>query len=550
MNNEFERVSPGVLDPRTRRYLLPSRIVWQTEGKARPLGSKGLLEDGGVSCHLNYKDDVPGLLLDFGREIHGGVQLTNGITPSHAPVAVRVRFGESVAEAMGEPNQDHAIHNQTVLVPWYGSAEVGNTGFRYVRLDLVEPGSQLVLEGIRAVFLNRDLEYKGAFRCNDERLNRIWDVGAYTVHLCMQDMLWDGIKRDRLVWIGDMHPETMVVNTVFGECDVVPKSLDYVRDDTPLPRWMNGISSYSIWWVRIQRCWYLYHGNRAYLEAQRDYLKGLLRQLLAQIGDGGREQMGKGRFLDWPSSEDGAAIHAGLQALLTLGLEDGAALCAELGEADLAAECRAGAARLRAYTPPATPSKQAHALCALAGLRDAAETNREVLAQEPLRGISTFYGYYVLQARAAAGDYAGAMEVIRTYWGAMLDLGATTFWEDFDLAWTEGAVGLNDLVPEGAISIHANFGNYCYKGLRHSLCHGWAAGPTAWLTEHVLGVRPLSPGSKTLLIQPHLAGLEFAEGRFPTPEGVVTVSHKRDASGKVTSEWDAPPGIEVQSETA
>jgi alpha-L-rhamnosidase len=41
-------------------------------------------------------------------------------------------------------------------------------------------------------------------------------VGADTVHLCMQDYLWDGIKRDRLVWIGDMHPEVSTINAVFG----------------------------------------------------------------------------------------------------------------------------------------------------------------------------------------------------------------------------------------------------------------------------------------------------------------------------------------------
>ena len=47
----------------------------------------------------------------------------------------------------------------------------------------------------------------------------------------------------------------------------------------------------------------------------------------------------------------------------------------------------------------------------------------------------TFYGYFILKARAQAGDYQGAMDNIREYWGSMLDLGATTFWEDFDLDW-------------------------------------------------------------------------------------------------------------------
>ena len=80
------------------------------------------------------------------------------------------------------------------------------------------------------------------------------------------------------------------------------------------------------------------------------------------------------------------------------------------------------------------------------------------------------------------------------YWGGMLDFGATTFWEDFDLAWTKNAGRIDELVSAGKKDLHADFGDHCYIGLRHSLCHGWAGGPTAWLTEHVLGIRPLEPG--------------------------------------------------------
>lgn len=49
------------------------------------------------------------------------------------------------------------------------------------------------------------------------------------------------------------------------------------------------------------------------------------------------------------------------------------------------------------------------------------------------QGFSTFYGYYMLEAMAMAGNYQGALDVIREYWGAMIDLGATSFWEGFDI---------------------------------------------------------------------------------------------------------------------
>ncbi|MFQ8806497.1 MAG: hypothetical protein ACLR8Y_17180 [Alistipes indistinctus] len=62
------------------------------------------------------------------------------------------------------------------------------------------------VQEIRAKFTYRDIPYLGSFRSSDPRLDSIWMTGAYTVHLNMQDYLWDGIKRDRLVWMGDAHP--------------------------------------------------------------------------------------------------------------------------------------------------------------------------------------------------------------------------------------------------------------------------------------------------------------------------------------------------------
>ncbi len=103
--------------------------------------------------------------------------------------------------------------------------EIGNSGFRFVRIDLLEDNTELHLKEVRAIFTYRDIPYLGSFHCSDSLLNNIWATGAYTVHLHMQDYLWDGIKRDRLVWIGDMHPETSTIATVFGYNEVVPKAL-------------------------------------------------------------------------------------------------------------------------------------------------------------------------------------------------------------------------------------------------------------------------------------------------------------------------------------
>jgi hypothetical protein len=68
----------------------------------------------------------------------------------------------------------------------------------------------------------------------------------------------------------------------------------------------------------------------------------------------------------------------------------------------------------------------------------------------------------------------------------MLDKGATTFWEDFDLAWVEGSGRIDEFPKNGEKDIHGDCGDYCYVGFRHSLCHGWSAGVIAFMKEENL----------------------------------------------------------------
>lgn len=547
-------------DTRARVYLSPVKILWQSDLSRKYIqGAENLLKLGNSQAELVNKDMItlksdaetkPGILLDFGKELHGGLQLVTGMMEKNAPVKVRIRFGESASEAMADidtllgATNDHAIRDFTVELPWLGTLDIGNTGFRFVRIDLVDPNTTLLLKEVRAIFIFRDIPYLGSFKSSDERLNQIWATGAYTVHLNMQQYLWDGIKRDRLVWVGDMHPEVMTISSVFGNNDVVPRSLDLIKDVTPLPAWMNGISSYSMWWIRIQRSWFLYQGDLDYLKKQQSYLKPLLQQLIGKI-KGNQEDLDGMRFLDWPTFENKAAVHAGLQAMMVMTLTDGAELSRILDDEETAKQCDEAVARLKQVVPDVLNNKQAASLLALAGLIPAKQANTEVLSVGGTQGFSTFYGYYMLQAKALAGDYDGAIENIKTYWGGMLDMGATTFWEDFDTSWMRNAARIDELVPEGKTDIHASYGAFSYKKLRHSLSHGWASGPTSWLTEHVLGVKVVEPGSRVIRIEPHLGSLAFVEGTFPTPKGVVHIKHTRLDNGKIKTEVKAPIGIKV-----
>lgn len=545
-----------------RKYLSPVRIVWQTENaEANIINAKRFLLQGNGQadlaninmCILKSTATLhPAIVLDYGKELHGGLQIVTGMYKSGKPVRLRVRFGESVSEAMSsvEPGKnatnDHAMRDEIIEVPWLGKTEIGNTGFRFVRIDLLDDDVELQLKEVRAIFVYRDIPYLGSFNCSDTLLNKIWLTGAYTVHLNMQDYLWDGIKRDRLVWIGDMHPETSTISAVFGYNDVVPKSLDLAKAITPLPEYMNGMVTYSMWWVIIQWDWYMHNGDLIYLKQQKDYLVKLLDHYMQKIGANNQENLNDGlRFLDWPSSENKQAIDAGIHALLIMTLEAGADLCKVLGENETVKKCNEAVVRLKKYVPNVAGSKQAAALMALSGLAPASKMNKEYIADGGVKNYSTFYGYYMLKAKSLAGDYEGAINDIRTYWGAMLNLGATTFWEDFNMDWLPDASRIDEPVKPGEKDIHGDFGGYCYKGFRHSFCHGWSSGPTPWLTENVLGITIESAGCKVIRVHPHLGDLSFAEGSFPTPFGIVKVKHKKLANGKIVTEVKAPKQITV-----
>ena len=90
---------------------------------------------------------------------------------------MRVRFGESVSEAMseigGEKNatNDHINRDQIIDVGFLSMPEIGPSGFRFARIDLLDTDASVGFQAIQGIFTYRELEYKGSFECNDELLN-------------------------------------------------------------------------------------------------------------------------------------------------------------------------------------------------------------------------------------------------------------------------------------------------------------------------------------------------------------------------------------------
>ena len=160
--------------------------------------------------------------------------------------------------------------------------------------------------------------------------------------------------------------------------------------------------------------------------------------------------------------------------------------------------------------------KQIAAVMALAGDMDA-DTAADIIENNGIKDFSTFMGYHLLAALGTAGRYGSAITLMKQYYGQLFKKGATSFWEDYDSSWSDGSGDITHEPTPDEKDIHGDFGAYCYQGFRHSFCHGWAAGPVPYLTEYVLGISITEPGCRTLKITPHLDGLTWAKGTFPSP---------------------------------
>ncbi len=525
--------SRGLECPGELLYDKPAAISWRTDNCARLTG-KGAY-----------------VLLDFGRELCGGVRMaarevqapeTQALSVNQGAM-FRLTFGESVGEAcapLGEKNAQnaHAARDFSVTVPSMSVQEFGQTGFRFLRAELLTD-TPVRLTNLWAFCTLPDLAAEASIVTNDPLVNRILDTAAYTLKLCFQDgWIWDGIKRDRLVWCGDMHPEILTSLYLFGKTENVTNSLTFLRENTPADGWINNMPTYSAWWV-ANLCEYVrLTGDTGYFDRNRDYAESILARFNRLVDEDGTMHLspdpandGNAYFLDWPTH------------LTPDERSGGAALLVWTARQYLdRADCPAAAALIRKLAvhlnEPVT-KKQVRAFQVLAG-GDPSGT-RDLLEQGGARGMSTFMGYYILTAAARVGS-GRMLEMMKDYYGAMLSRGATTFWEDFDLDWLEGSGSIDELPRPGQKDLHGDYGRFCYTRFRHSLCHGWSAGVAAFFVETVLGLS-VGDGYRSVTVRPRLLGLTDVDAVLPTPFGPLEV-HLHGGRTAVT----APAEIAVRVE--
>ena len=406
------------------------------------------------------------VVLDFGKELCGGIRM---ITRSCVDTTKwRLTFGESITEAVssiGEKNatNDHSPRDFEVLISNMSDLEYGQTGFRFVRIELLSE-KPAVVQNILAVSHLPAFEREAEITTNDDQLNEIIKTAAYTLKLCCQKgYIWDGIKRDRLVWCGDLHPEVITSLYLFGDNENIKNSFLFLKKTMEIQEsnggeweWINGIPSYSAWWI-INLCDYCtFTGNQEFFQENREYALEILKQFDVRISEAGEVSLtceyDMEYFLDWQSCGQPDAL-IGVEALLLW-------MAQKFVKLEENENARSIIRKLSGCVEKKTTMKQVRAFQVLAG-RNHPEEDLQFLAEGGAKGISTFMAYYILTAMAKTGG-TQMLEILKQYYGGMLEKGATTFWEDFDVAWMENSSRVDEFPKEGQKDIHGDFGKFCY----------------------------------------------------------------------------------------
>ena len=455
--------------------------------------------------------DDTGVLYDFGRETFARLHLSGA-------AGLTVCYGESETEARDVENCyliDHVPADQS-------EADFPARAFRY----LFFPGVPHV--ALRAEYEYLPIEERGTFTAADPLLGDIWRVAAYTFRLNSRECFLDGIKRDRWIWSGDAYQSYFINRVLYMDKGLCQRTIWALRGKDPIEQHINTILDYSLYWVMSVGDYYDTFGDAAFVRQIYPRLKAMMDYCRASVNADGFLVGRKGDwvFVDWAEMDKGGALCA-IQMLFIKALE-AAARCAEISGADGSVYARQ-AADVRAkldvffFDPEqgcyidTYESGKRHVtrhpnifaiLFDFASPLQQESIIRNVLDNPDVAPITTpYFQFFELWALCKIGRTAQALDRVRAYWGGMLSLGATTFWEQFD--------------PRQTFPAHYAMYNLKYD---RSLCHAWGAAPIYLLGAHYCGLRPTAPGYAAFIVAPSADLADCFSAVLPLPDGQVEIA--------------------------
>jgi hypothetical protein len=499
----------------------------------------GLIQPQGKPAVIGTDENGIYAVIDFGREVTGFPRLQ--IKAAAGGEIIDLGYGEVLqgfngvalpptSNKIGAVNPDRdQVHYADRYICKPGEQEFqtfDKRAFRYLEIQIRGVRQPLQIGPIALVFSTYPVESRGSFKCSDQRLNQIWEIGKYTVQLNMEDGYTDCPWRERGQWWGDVRIEALCNYYAFGDLRLIRCALQLQaqsQNDEGIiwgvypTDWQGAkLPTFTLIWILTLWDYYFFSGDITLIKQLFPHVQKAL-QFFEKYLDKRHllNDVPYWNFVDWAKVETRGESTA-VNCLYYRGLICAAMLAKTIGdhtnstqyntiaeEVKQAINARLWNAERHVYHDARingdlvdSISQQANSLAIAfevapkehwGSIFDCIHDETKTVIQSG----SPYFSFYVLAAMYKAGRHEQALQYIRKRWGEMLDWGATTWWE----MWQPMA----------------------------SFCHGWSAAPTHALPAEFLGVKPVAKGWDEIEIKPHPANLTWAKGLVPTLRGNVRV---------------------------
>ena len=372
-----------------------------------------------------------------------------------------------------------------------------------------------------------DCGFEGSFTCNDTTINRFWQKAMRTLYVNMRDNYFDCPDRERAQWWGDV---TILMGQSFYQLSpranllmrkAIRELVDWQKEDgtlfSPIPaeNWdkelpaqsLTAISTYGFWYYYMhtgdkETMAYVYPAMRRYLALWKLDADGLT-----------CERQGGWPWGDWGTDVDMRLI---LAAWHYLALQSAINVAGLTGHGADIADYKRQMQSIRiafnrcwngyAYRHPSyhgATDDRVQAMAVVSGLADSTKYDRIFKVIKTQEYASPYMEKYVYEALMRMGHADYALQRFKRRFGPMIaDQQHTTLYE----GWQEGGYGGG------------------------STNHAWSGGMLTDICEQILGIRPIAPGWKEVMIHPAISPITDAAITIPTVNGTLSYSFRDDGT--------------------
>lgn len=475
--------------------------------------------------------------------------------------AIQVRYAETLFitnQTKGNRNEIDGkkfIGIKDVFIPDGGQDKIFKPlylrPFRFIQVEITTAGEPLTIENYYNVKCSAPINLQAKFETDDTALNKIMGMGWRTASLCAQDMLMSDAYYEQMQYTGDSRVHNLTLLTLSGD-DRLTKNALIQFDQSRIPEGLTFacypnpfyliIPSYSLIFVDQVYDYMMWSGDKEFL---KQFDLGI-----ANVLDWFEKRMQPNGFigkvdwwaaLAWPKDYINGVppeIDKGNNALYTLHyaytLRHAAEVYDFIGEKQKAKDCITKADRYAAAvkkecfnadkmlfkeSPTLAQSSQiTNVLAVLSEAVKGAEAKavmQNILSDTSLTGkVDLFLHFYLFEAMNKTGMTDNFFKEL-SEWKTMIQKGLTTFVE-VPLEWGE----------EG----------------QRSECHPWSTSPNVFFFKTVCGIKPVTPGYKTIVIEPQLGALKKLNAAMPHPLGTIEMDLTIN-NGRISGDITIPAGM-------